>query len=116
MTEEELVSKHKDIFRLWNKSGCREPISLFGIEAPSAWYELIDKLCTELEPYGVTCYQCKSKFGSLRFYIDKYSEEINAILNKYESLSAVTCEVCGGVGVIKNDNGWLTVLCDEHIK
>lgn len=119
MTEKDLIVKYPGIFRLTNED-TPEPISLFGIEAPEGWYNLIDRLCSELEPYGVTCHQCKQKFGGLRFYV-KYNrkedyKQVNQIISKYEELSEITCEVCGEFGGIKNDNGWLTVLCDDHIK
>lgn len=57
--------------------------------------------------------QVKEKFGTLRFYVHRATPEQYAYINFAESMSAVTCEVCGGRGK-RNNSGWLYTRCKEH--
>lgn len=57
--------------------------------------------------------QVKEKFGTLRFYVDRGNDEIHAMINMAESMSARTCEVCGSPGK-SNSHGWITTLCETH--
>jgi hypothetical protein len=72
---------------------------------------LVDKERDEL-PVLV---QVKEKFGTLRFYYDGGTMEIDNYVTFAESLTHRTCEVCGSPGVFRND-GWVRVLCDKHYK
>ena len=58
--------------------------------------------------------QIKEKFGTLRVYGFNINEEQQEIIDKYERLSAKTCEVCGAEGEMRDKNGWLMVRCEEH--
>ena len=58
--------------------------------------------------------QIKEKFGALRVYGYNIDDEQQAIIDKYERLSAKTCEVCGKAGTMREKNGWLMVRCEEH--
>ena len=103
-----------------NKAGrINDLYATFGCECGDGWYKLLHDLCTEitqayieqgLEP-DVKIGQIKEKYGTLRFY---YSSSINldAIVDKYEELSAITCESCGQPGHLFN-NGWCKVRCDS---
>ena len=57
--------------------------------------------------------QVKEKFGTLRFYVDRDNDEIHAMINMAESMSARTCEVCGSPGK-SNSRGWIKTLCETH--
>jgi len=57
--------------------------------------------------------QVKEKFGTLRFYYDGGDRYIDGLVNMAESMSAVTCEVCGNPGKIRT-GGWVRTLCDTH--
>ena len=57
--------------------------------------------------------QVKEKFGTLRFYMGVAHDAIHAAIDRAEQESAVTCEACGAPGKSRN-NGWISVLCDEH--
>ena len=57
--------------------------------------------------------QVKEKFGSLRFYYRGGDDAIDGMVRMAESMSVVTCEVCGNAGKIRR-NGWLRSLCDKH--
>ena len=58
--------------------------------------------------------QIKEKFGTLRVYGYNINDDEQEILDKYEKLSAVTCEVCGKEGHLREKRGWLYVACDTH--
>jgi hypothetical protein len=63
----------------------------------------------------VVAEQVKEKFGTLRFYYRGGDDYIRGLVSMAESMSAVTCEVCGGLGE-QRGNGWISTLCDEHAK
>jgi hypothetical protein len=86
-----------------------------GIACGRGWYNLIDKLCEELDVYpDVVAAQVKEKFGGLRFYIGSVKEDhmdkVYDIIAKYEHLSIKTCELCGEKGSRKGD-GWVRTMC-----
>jgi len=103
----------------------------WGICTPNSWYNLLDE-CMEMIQYfcdkcsepdrevQVVASQIKSKFGSLRFYIDIYNanklEEkiIYGFIDKAERRSYSCCEVCGKDGKPSRTNGWVNTLCTEH--
>ena len=58
--------------------------------------------------------QIKEKFGTLRVYGYNINDDEQEIIDKYERLSAKTCEVCGAEGEMRDKNGWLMVRCEEH--
>lgn len=64
-------------------------------------------------PEVIQATQVKEKFGTLRFYTDDWHPVIDAYISFAESMSAITCEVCGNPGTI-NDGGWLKVRCKKH--
>ena len=94
------------------------------------WYSLIANLCQEVDDFfgydmghsikGFKWVQIKEKFGTLRAYYDvkklegQGSEKLREIINKYEKLSAITCEECGDVGELRSATGWYTTKCDKH--
>lgn len=57
--------------------------------------------------------QVKEKFGTLRFYVHRATPEQYSYINFAESMSAVTCEVCGDKGK-RNNSGWLYTRCKKH--
>lgn len=59
--------------------------------------------------------QVKEKFGGLRFYADGCTEAQDQLISFAETLSAMTCEVCGAPGTLRTD-GWIKCLCDTHHK
>jgi hypothetical protein len=100
------------------------------------WYDIIYKLSQELDmlfnvrmlddPTFVypSAFQVKEKFGTLRFYVDgkvpkNVCNNINAIIQKYEGLSAVTCEACGSTVDVeerRSKGGWVSTLCNVCYK
>ena len=57
--------------------------------------------------------QVKEKFGTLRFYVNSADDVTRALIDMAESLSTITCEVCGNRGTMRK-GGWLRVLCNQH--
>jgi hypothetical protein len=95
----------------------REPITNAGFfECNSGWYQLIKDLIVDLIELGWNKEVCqvKEKFGGLRFYINEGSDEIHARISKAEDLSYQTCEVTGKPGLLRQDIGWWTTLCEEE--
>lgn len=100
----------------------KEPFC-WGFECGDGWEPLIRKLSQEVEAIIVAMpekerkkfrvKQVKEKFGTLRFYMGVAHDAIHAAIDRAEQESAVTCEACGAPGKSRN-NGWISVLCDEH--
>ena len=61
----------------------------------------------------VTLDQVKEKFGGLRFYYTGGDEHIRGLVSMAESMSEVTCEICGSPGK-RGGNGWISTRCEEH--
>lgn len=92
------------------------------IEINTGWVDIIRNICKEsysLPPNDIfKATQIKSKFGSLRFYIQPHNmsfygepgspNSMHDIITKYEKISESTCEKCGNLG---SPHGW-TVMCD----
>ena len=93
----------------------------WGFECGDGWYNIIDRLCSLLQNNTdnnqapqVIATQVKEKFGSLRFYVYGADSLADGAIDMAESLSAVTCEVCGKPGGIDNNANWLKCACPEH--
>ena len=84
------------------------------------WYPILKCLIEELIQAGWNkeIFQCKEKFGGLRFYINENiiggDMNLNRIIGKYEELSYNFCEVCGEEGRMRKDLSWVETLCDTH--
>ena len=61
----------------------------------------------------VTLDQVKEKFGGLRFYYTGGDDYISGLVSMAESMSEVTCEVCGSPGK-RTGLGWISTRCEEH--
>lgn len=56
--------------------------------------------------------QLKEKFGAMRLYPNIYGKALDAVINKYEKISAKTCCRCGKPAT-KISTGWILPWCDE---
>ena len=65
------------------------------------------------EVHQVVAAQVKEKYGTLRFYYDGGDRFIDGLECMAESMSAVTCEVCGNTGKTVT-GGWIRTLCKTH--
>jgi hypothetical protein len=135
MTKElqnKLFEKYPELFVQKGLSPSESPMA-WGITCGDGWYDIIDTLCHRIVSYTknkskhltseannvgeivVEVVQVKEKFGTLRFYISEGDDVIYELINFAEEMSAVTCEVCGSPGVMRN-RGWMQTLCDAHDK
>lgn len=101
-----LMAKYPDLFKHIKWSG-----------VGPGWESLLDELCQKLSklPEEIEVHQVKEKFGSLRFYIDKGSEEAFKIIQEAEERSATICEQCGQPGRIRGKH-WVHCCCDACYK
>ncbi len=67
----------------------------------------------ESEIPQVVAEQVKEKLGGLCFYYYGGDEYIAGLDAMAQSMSYVTCEVCGSPGKSRN-GGWIRTLCDTH--
>ena len=95
---------------------CTEP-SDYGIKEAAKVLEDIEPQCKRVPEAcpQVVATQIKEKFGTLRFYYFGGDDYCRGVESMAESMSAVTCEVCGSSGKIRNGK-WIRTLCDEHAK
>ena len=86
----------------------------WGIECGSGWKDLLDNMTDEIKKVfpKMKFTQIKEKFGTLRAYCAGAPEEAHDIIEKYEEISAVTCEACGKPGKLYGKN-WYKVRCDD---
>lgn len=63
----------------------------------------------------VVAAQVKEKFGTLRFYYDGGDSVIEGMVYMAESMSGVTCEVCGAPGTT-GGSGYISTKCEVHKK
>lgn len=87
----------------------------------SGWFNLIHDLSQKLEAIAalqpddenrLKATQVKEKFGTLRFYTNYSSPEIDSAIREAEKLSAIICEQCGEPGSVRRD-GWIVTKCDK---
>lgn len=111
----------------------------WGFDCGDGWYNIINILCRNIQshidhinqsrdvllkynPYSipipdevpqVIVTQVKEKYGTLRFYYNGGDSTIDGLVSMAESISGVTCEVCGDSGK-PTESGWIRVLCNKH--
>lgn len=94
------------------------------IECGSGWYDLIYKMCEEIEQLykdknveiktDLEIIQIKSKYAELRMYYNStFCTELNVVIDKYVKLSTETCEECGLPGELVDQDGFVIVLCEN---
>lgn len=91
------------------------------LEIDNGWFEIVYFMCKDLYNLHVSfkMIQIKEKFGLLRVYVSSTTEEIEQILDTYESLSKTVCGHCGRVHS-ENDpvyyddkSGWIGYMCKK---
>jgi hypothetical protein len=78
------------------------------------WVPILDRLAEDLIKLGWDrdLAQVKEKFGTLRFYVNRSTKEMDERINQAESESEKTCETCGKPGSVRGE-GWVVAICDE---
>jgi len=80
------------------------------IECEDGWFELVANCHSELYSIDThyTIFQIKQKFGTLRYYAEpsrpEYAENFRPVIDRYEQLSARTCEMTGAKGVLMKNS------------
>lgn len=118
---QELEAKLFNRFKFFHpEASIKTSLMCFGMEHDNGWYQIIWDLCIGLEQelkklgkeaedqFRVT--QVKEKFGTLRFYTNGHTDEMDDLITIAERKSRVTCEVCGEHGRLYTD-GWHVTLC-----
>ena len=85
----------------------------FGLQMCEDIKKVLQKGDGLLESYRIL--QIKEKYGSLRWYDNFTTEELNKVINKYEELSMRTCIDCGEPAT-KISMGWISPYCDSCTK
>jgi hypothetical protein len=135
--QEQLFEKYPNLFSNKDKdimSSCMA----WGIECGDGWYEIISSLCWMIKEHEeniiwqteyvkktnpehksdyvpVRFDQIKEKYGGLRIYLSGGDSYIRGLVGMANAISYKTCEICGNKGK-SNKSGWITTLCDEHLK
>jgi hypothetical protein len=119
--EAKLVKQFPGLYSDVGTTTPRESLMSFGFECETGWFQLLWDLSTELtaaieaEPdwWAIKAAQVKEKYGTLRFYLVGSPDKLQDIVDKYEHLSAKTCELCAKPGRLCHHNGWLKTLCPD---
>jgi hypothetical protein len=93
-------------------------------ECGEGWLDIIERLAAKLEEiikknkseaYSSMngCTQVKEKYGTIRFYMDYYNEEIEKAIDEARIESSITCEVCGKNGKLQGTY-WYKTVCEDH--
>ena len=95
----------------------------WGLCVGKGWKQLLWELCTKLQreldkrgneslKMNFAVHQVKEKYGTLRFYVNGYTNKImDALINNAEDMSFITCEVCGNLGKLSSKGNWRAVRC-----
>lgn len=97
----------------------RQAFSLFGFECGPGWFDLLKDLIIEIKALGLKdlrVSQVKQKFGTLRFYTNWTTDELEDAVEKAEGRSEETCEICGKPGNLRKSGMWYHTSCDECTK
>ena len=109
--EEKLYEKYPNLYKQRFLSPTQSCMC-WGIDCGDGWFDIIDELSAKLEPLGIEAVQVKQKFGGLRFYVEKGTEEIQDMIDAAEEKSYTICEACGTSGTVRGIV-WITTLCDN---
>lgn len=95
-------------------------LSPFYFDCNDGWYNILSPVISYIHLYNtnnpgdpIEIIQIKEKFGTLRFYTDRSTNLLSALIEEAEELSEKTCDICGKEGELRG-GGWLRTLCDEH--
>ena len=93
------------------------PFSLFSFECGNGWFDLLKecieaiKEIDEREKLDLQVHQIKEKYGTLRFYLNYYVNEVEEVIRKAEERSEVTCEHCGAPATVRKVSPWYVRCC-----
>ena len=118
MTDKEIMERYK-FFR--PERPVSEGLMCFGFECEEGWFPLLVRLFDKIKKIRkksrkFEVMQVKEKYASLRVNCECSTDEIEKLIDKAETESLHTCEVCGEKGSIHHKGTWYKTLCDKHGK
>lgn len=99
--------------------------SFCSIETPMGWYDIVDKLCEDIENYAkamdiedkIEFVQIKEKYGELRAYYTMFIEDaavedtIDTLIANANEEARHTCVRCGGKATVRTVD-YISPWCD----
>lgn len=130
MTEEERRKKFEELKEKFikerenrPKEEPKYPYELFGVECGDGWKHLYQPIIEYVVEYNlkqdndedkIEIHQIKEKFGGLRVYLSRYTEELRKMIDDAEEKSFNTCEICGKhIKKPITENHWIYAECVE---
>jgi hypothetical protein len=122
---DELLCQRYPKMMVNRNSPMQETCMCWGFDCGDGWFNILNQLMGSIQHHldwknkndlvveQVTLDQVKEKFGTLRFYYSGGDDVIDGMVRLAESMTCVTCEVCGSPGT-QNSGGWITTLCESH--
>jgi len=82
----------------------------------SGWSKIVHELYDGIDAleHPVKIINVKEKWGALRVYTDQIHTEVDALIKVAGERSVLICEKCGASGKIRNLDGRLVTLCNQH--
>lgn len=125
LLSDRLIAAFPQLYRSWQGREIQEVWrTRQDFECGNGWFDLLWQLSTQLEAalaalpetelgaYAPT--NVKEKFGGLRFYLTKYTPEMERAIRWAEGQSIRTCEECGKLGARQQKDGIIRTRCAEH--
>jgi hypothetical protein len=121
--EAKLLADFPDLYP--DRDPCLTDYAPFHFACADGWYNIIYRLSYQLASMiandeslagkNVQVFQVKEKFGTMRFYMSRYTNEMHEAIAKAQEESAKTCETCGvdGEGVSLKTDSWVRTICEE---
>ena len=104
----------------------QKPLLDGGTACGDGWHGLLlvlsrdlERLIGELPEESRSAYhaaQVKEKFGGLRFYMSRTTDEMREAIAQAERASFCVCDVCGEPGRVHIISMLVATRCDEHAK
>ena len=123
--QKELEQRLVEQWPTWFNTGgdFRHTAMTRGFEHDDGWFDIIWRLCEDLEPLvaqleqELGCQfevlQVNEKFGGLRIHVNDANDAIRQRIGIAADESFHTCEVCGQPGKLREERS-IKTLCDEH--
>ena len=93
----------------------------FDYSPPDGWDAIVERLLSDIafvDPKA-KIHQVKEKFGELRVYLDRGTDDtweaLSDLIHEAEEQCAKTCQRCGKPGELRNKNSWYYVACEDHV-
>lgn len=122
LTQQQIYDKYPKIF-IQHSWPMQKTCMCWGLCVGDGWYPLIAELCKRIQDNvdargieQIEAVQVKEKYGGLRFYTNYYDDAISKIILDAEYKAAETCSKCSKSGIVRDDDGWIEVLCDHCSK